>query len=402
MIRFAKNEYIRNFWYNLCTIVLLVVMMIISITLISNYEQQAKLYKFASKYIDENTMFFDRIRAEYIDELDSFGEIIGVHTYDAYIGSEYGSHLTISVHTEEMLKKLTPRLNAGKYPGKKDMGEDTICILISENPYGIGAGDEFVLNGFGDTSDETSTLETINCYVSGVISDGQRIYTDISHTFSDMTYEDFFPIHTYEQFENVRIIVPESEGYKIPDGWISYLGNVILNPDDGLSKEQLEEIRKIVNDYRTFPEYPLVYPEADELIERSKAVYDNDMMRNIPLCVVVLILFGISIIGVVSVKTSKSIRHYGIMYVSGMKNSTAPVISGIEMIFNCIVSVVMALSLLKLQNTMSIIGDINCYIGKVEVISLIIISLVITIDTMLTTRSILKEHTLIEIVRNKV
>ena len=49
MTKFGISEYIRNFWFNLCSILLLIVMMILTTGMISNIDEKAGMYKIARK-----------------------------------------------------------------------------------------------------------------------------------------------------------------------------------------------------------------------------------------------------------------------------------------------------------------------------------------------------------------
>ena len=57
MFRFALSEYIRNFWFNLCTILLIIVIMVLSTIFISNIEQDTREYRLAEQYIDKDSIF---------------------------------------------------------------------------------------------------------------------------------------------------------------------------------------------------------------------------------------------------------------------------------------------------------------------------------------------------------
>ena len=56
MTKFGISEYIRNFWFNLCSILLLIVMMILTTGMISNIDEKAGMYKIARKYMDYDSM----------------------------------------------------------------------------------------------------------------------------------------------------------------------------------------------------------------------------------------------------------------------------------------------------------------------------------------------------------
>ena len=57
MFRFGLSEYIRNCWFNICIILIMILMMLISVIFISNVEEETKIHRLASKYIDEDSIF---------------------------------------------------------------------------------------------------------------------------------------------------------------------------------------------------------------------------------------------------------------------------------------------------------------------------------------------------------
>lgn len=226
MIRFGIYEYIRNFWFNLCVVIIMLVMMIITTVMVSNIDEQTRVYRIAEKYLDDDSMFVTNTFGDFIEELDVDGKVLVAQGFLGIVGPE--EDISATVYTEEVMKYLSPRLDSGVYPNSSQTDENTISVLMSHNPYGIEVGDTFTYNIFGD--DEYISVKV---YVAGIISDGQNLYTEIRHIFSSMTYEDFFPVYSYEQTGDVRIIVPESEMKKIPEVKKILLDhNIIINPDD--------------------------------------------------------------------------------------------------------------------------------------------------------------------------
>ena len=201
MFRFGISEYIRNWWFNLCVVLIMVVMMLISTIFISNIEEETKIYRLANKYIDEDSIFALEIFSDFYKEISMEENMLTSQTFLGY-QSDNTDTIRASVYSKEVMKAIKPRLDSGTYPSKVKKDENTIVALISNNPYGIEAGDIFEYNIYY-TDDENIK---VNVYVAGVISDGQRLYTDLGSMNSNMTFEDFFQIYSYEQEE-------ENSGY---------------------------------------------------------------------------------------------------------------------------------------------------------------------------------------------
>lgn len=393
MTKFGISEYIRNFWFNLCSILLLIVMMILTTGMISNIDEKAGMYKIARKYMDYDSMYLASIENKNIEELKEIGDINYVQT----IEGNYGPCKLIRgcVYTREIMKNMKPKLEYGTYPDKVTVDSNTVKALISANPYGIKAGDTFTYS--------VSTLGEsvpVNVYVTGVIKEGQRLYITLNKTFINMSYEDFFPVYSYEQTEDVRLIIPESEISKMPEAMRSSLcDNVMINPKGTLTQEERDAIYDRIADYDITGECP--YPEPAELVNRNNTMFKIEFMKYIPLSVVTIVLLCISIIGIVNIKTAKSTRYYGIMYAYGMRYKKAQIIEGVSMTFNCGLAVIFTVSLIKLQQKMEFFGEINCNLNMPQIITITGICIIIIFCSMFAAKGVLKEHTPVQILKNK-
>ena len=390
MTKFGISEYIRNFWFNLCSILLLIVMMILTTGMISNIDEKAGMYKIARKYMDYDSMYLAAVEKQNIEELQEMGDVNFVQTF----GGEYGASKLIRgcIYTDEIMKNLRPKLEYGKYPDKVTTDDSTIKALISDNPYGIKAGDTLTLNVDGSSV-------PVNVYVTGVIKEGQRLYICLNKTFINMSYEDFFPVYSYEQTEDVWLIIPESEAGKLPETMSYLCDNVMINPKGTLTEQERDTIYNRIADYDITGSSP--YPEPAELVNRNNTMFKIEFMKFIPLSVVTIVLLCISIIGIVNIKTAKSTRYYGIMYAYGMRYKKAQIIEGVSMTFNCGLAVIFTVSLIKLQQKMEFFGEINCNLNMPQIITITGICIIIIFCSMFAAKGVLKEHTPVQILKNK-
>ncbi len=390
MTKFGISEYIRNFWFNLCSILLLIVMMILTTGMISNIDEKAGMYKIARKYMDYDSMYLAAVEKQNIEELQEMGDVNFVQTF----GGEYGASKLIRgcIYTDEIMKNLRPKLEYGKYPDKVTTDDSTIKALISDNPYGIKAGDTLTLNVDGSSV-------PVNVYVTGVIKEGQRLYICLNKTFINMSYEDFFPVYSYEQTEDVWLIIPESEAGKLPETMSYLCDNVMINPKGTLTEQERDTIYNRIADYDITGSSP--YPEPAELVNRNNTMFKIEFMKYIPLSVVTIVLLCISIIGIVNIKTAKSTRYYGIMYAYGMRYKKAQIIEGVSMTFNCGLAVIFTVSLIKLQQKMEFFGEINCNLNMPQIITITGICIIIIFCSMFAAKGVLKEHTPVQILKNK-
>lgn len=392
MTKFGISEYIRNFWFNLCSILLLIVMMILTTGMISNIDEKAGMYKIARKYMDYDSMYLASIENKNIEELKEIGDVNYVQT----IEGDYGPRKLIRgcVYTREIMKNMKPKLEYGTYPDKVTVDSNTVKALISANPYGIKAGDTFtyIVSTLGESV-------PVNVYVTGVIKEGQRLYITLNKTFINMSYEDFFPVYSYEQTEDVRLIIPESEAGKLPETMSYLCDNVMINPKGTLTEQERDTIYNRIADYDITGSSP--YPEPAELVNRNNTMFKIEFMKYIPLSVVTIVLLCISIIGIVNIKTAKSTRYYGIMYAYGMRYKKAQIIEGVSMTFNCGLAVIFTVSLIKLQQKMEFFGEINCNLNMPQIITITGICIIIIFCSMFAAKGVLKEHTPVQILKNK-
>lgn len=402
MIRFGISEYIRNFWFNLCIVMLLLVMMIISTALISNIDEQTGTYRLAEKYMDEDSMFLSGVFREHMEELETYGELLAVQVIDGSVANTERSGIRVTIYPEEVMRYLRPRLDSGTYPENVKADENTIRVLLSHNPYGLKAGDTFTYNMYTMDGGDLP----VQVYVAGVLSEGQSLYTESSHLFTDMTYSDFFPLYSYGQTEEVRMIIPEEEMKKIPmEKVFSYYSNIMINPKDDVPSEEKIAIWQKIEKYEFefwATDIPSPYPSAVKLVERNDSIYKSILMKYLPLSIVVILLFSISIIGMVTVKTVKSIRYYGIMYTYGMQYRNAQLTAGMEMGFNCLMAFMVTIALLTLQTKFDIVGEINCNLDTLELLVMVGVCVITVVGAVRTTRSVLKEHTPVEILKNTI
>lgn len=401
MIRFALYEYIRNIWFNICMIMIISVMMLTSIMFVSNIDSQTKLYRLTGKYLEDDSIFVNFADKQLMSELDNTESVLIARTLSGCIENS-NNIIRTTVYSDEIMKYLKPMLDEGTYPDRVYTDENTVAVLISHNPYGIKPGDSFtykVLNENGEYTD-------INIYVSGIISEGQKIYNGNVEVSVNMTYEDFFTTYSYEQSGDVVMIINENELEKAGDfSKLFYYRSGIINLKDDISEEDRNKNIEIIRNYEKelFGSATVdVYPEAQDMIARGEKLFTNIIMKYIPLLVVVCVLLVISIIGIVTIKTIKSTRYYGIMYACGMHYGIAQLMMGIEMGINCLAAVIFSVSIIVIQNKIKLIGTINCRLEMPEIAVIGIMCIIIILCSVFTTKSILKESTPSKILKNTV
>lgn len=384
MLRFTVSEYIRNMWFNICMILIMIFMLLIAIMFVSNIDSETGLYRLTSKYLEKDSIFIDFADNTLMNELNQNEGILIAKTLSGYMDKRQDL-IRMTVYSEELMRYLKPVLDDGTYP--KDLGGNTISVLISNNSFGIDTGDRFTYH----IIEQNGEYIDVDIYVAGIISEGQKVYNGDVEVSNRMTYEDFFTTYSYEQSGEVIMIVMENELMKAGDfSNFYYYKKGIMNLNDDISQEDRMEIMEKIRNYelRMFGSATVdAYPDAEDMIKRGEKIYINVLSKYVPLLFITVVLFIISIIGIVTIKVVKSTRYFGIMYVCGMDYKKAVLITGIEMLVNSIVAVIFSIILIKIQNIMKIVGDINCRCELPEIavacmicISVIYCSVHMTID----------------------
>ena len=124
------------------------------------------------------------------------------------------------------------------------------------------------------------------------------------------------------------------------------------------------------------------------------------MVIAVCLTVIVLVLFLISITGIVTIKTIGSIRYFGIMYICGMNYTKAQFMTILEMTFNSVLAFAFTTNLLALQKKFKLVGKINCNIGMLQMLFMLSVCIIIVLWSGQTTKNVLKGNTPIEIIKN--
>ena len=83
-----------------------------------------------------------------------------------------------------------------------------------------------------------------------------------------------------------------------------------------------------------------------------------------------------------------------------MHYKKAAVITGVEMLTNCGIALMLTMSILKIQSKLKIFGTINCDINVITVLTLIVIISITVVFSMVMARRCLKDNTALEILRN--
>ena len=324
------------------------------------------------------------------------GKTTILHTVSGLLQPTKGS----VIYSEDQMKYLSPRLDEGVLPDKVDKGDDVISVAISHNPFGLKAGDTTtmtVING-------DDTQSTVDVYITGIISEGQKVpYMSLyQQDMSYVSYENFFETYNYEQTDTVIIVVPEKELEKFTKPVFLNYNMGIINFEDDITDEELEENLNIIRQYeRQIHKFALVdsYPKTFEIMKLSDELMSMELKKYVPLTIAVFVLLLTCIVGIASIKVYGNIKYYAVLHIVGMNYKKATVLTAMEMALNCGLAVLIGKIIIALQQKFKLIGVINCYPGGMTWVIIIGMLGVIVGFSMVRVRRILKENTVVGILR---
>ena len=124
------------------------------------------------------------------------------------------------------------------------------------------------------------------------------------------------------------------------------------------------------------------------------------ILTNAPLCGAIVVLVIVCIICMISIRNARSMKYYATLYICGMPIRNAVWLSGVEMVVNCILAIILGVSVVKIQMSNEIFGEINCMLNVEQWAIIIAISLVMVVSATLTTLKTLKERSPMSVLRD--
>ena len=400
MVNFVTKQYVKNIWYNILTVIIITFNIILCVIFASNISSQTKLYRLVKPYLNENSLIINTIYEEKKIDINNLKKVEKtLMTTELFCHSQELVKLrNCVVYNEKIMEEFAPRLSSGKLINSKFESDEKLQVLISENSEGLGVGDILKLK----FTDKTMNYVPIEAEIVGVISNGQKLFMSSNNVFNNMGYEDLYLTYSYNQLEEPIILSTQKEIDAIGKELDGFNGQCIVKFDEDISEEEYRENYLHVVDMESKTGIASVdmYPSSEALTERMELSLKSTLMKYVPLTVAVFILVIICVVGIIAVKTSNSIKYYGMLYICGMPYHQAAAMTGIEMIINSVLAIVMSLSLIKIQNKLSLIGKINCEIGVVQSALMMGLCIVVIFVLILMTTVIMKEKTASQILRD--
>ena len=406
MIKFSINEYIKNIVYNIISVLLLTGTFVACTIFTSNISAQTRINRFFEPYFDENSVVTGRLHYYFDENETDLIKLEGVlKTQEMSVLSDEVYDLRkCLIYDDYVMDNLTPRLKKGKIV--TDGSGDCINVLISENNSGIGVGDEIHIMVTTDEGYGKSRMVNLTVKVSGVIESGQKLFYGNGVRISyDMTLKDIMGTYHYEQLEESIIIIPEKELDKIPEKlYIESWRYIFKFQEDITEEERLENYRILLEEEGKIPGNPssmmASIPEISNFVETHEQETLDIIITNVPMCITIAVLVMICIICMISIRNAYSMKYYATLYICGMPIKSAVIFTGIEMVINSVLSIVLSVSAIKIQMSNKIFGDINCMLNLEQMAIMIGLSMVMVVSATLTTLKILKERSPMSVLRD--
>lgn len=399
MLRFSIGEYIRNIGYNIISILLLAVTFISCVIFLSNISAQQRMNRFLQPYFNENSIIIAELSPYFdVTELTKYEKSIMTRE-TLCISGEVKNLSTCLVYNDYSMKNLSPRIIEGSLINEKNTEEGLLQVLISENEAGVGTGDVINL-GFYDYD---GCKFTVPAKITGVIASGQKLLFGNGVRISkSMESTDIFGTYSYEQLGYALVITTEKEFLKLPQNIPEENYRCIVKFEDSITeKERQDNFQKVIDfEHKSGRIGTEVFPDTTTLIERQREEMRSLMIKYVPLAIAVFVLLGVCIICMVSIKNANSMRYYATLYMCGMPYRNAVIMSGLEMFFDSILAVLLAVSFVILQKKFSLLGEINCSLDSVQVVFMISICVTIVASTMILMRNTLKERSTMNVLKD--
>lgn len=399
MVRFSIGEYIRNAGYNIVSVLLLAVTFVACTIFLSNISAQQRMNNFLKPYLNEDSIIIARLGYDFdVTKMIKYEK--SIMTRETFVMSEDVAELkTCLVYNNYSMDKLTPRLLDGDLIDTKKSQDDIMQVLISENSSGVKVGDVIELDFFNYYGEKV----TMPAKVTGVIASGQKLlFGNGVRVSKSMDTSDIFGTYSYEQLGYALVITTEEEFAKIPDKIGEENWRCIVKFQDDITKEErytnFQMVISYENENNTHGTES--FPEMSRMVEQQQQEIKVLMIKNIPLTVSVCVLIGVCIVCMVSIKNANSMKYYACLYICGMPYQTASIMSAVEMTINCILGMMIAVTVINLQNKMLLFGEINCELGAGQAGIMAGICIVIILSTLFITRKTLKERSPMNVLRD--
>lgn len=401
MIKLGIREYVRHFWMNLLSVVILSIMMVSIMILVTTVLKQTRLYRLIRPYLGEKGLVAEFMDEEHIGEMQAVDKILMSSNARAGISVRgKRQNVQMSIYDRYVEKYMEPIMKEGRWVSRISGKKGKIAAVISENNLGIGAGDTVKAEL---TTKEGKHIKAV-LYISGVFCDGQKIYSQGFDIDKSDDYREYFNTHSFYQSGEIQLITTKEQLGAYYEKLDRDCTIAFIKYNDSITELQLKYnnmiLERISSDIGSAPPgFVKSYTSAKDLLTISKRAVKDMLTTYIPLIISDFVLICICILGIVAVKTAGSVGYYGKLYLCGMRWTYGIRLSGMQMCLNCILSMILAFSMSFIQNRYSVFGRIFIETGGTQFLCMLAVSIVTIGLSVLVSWMIINENTPAEIIR---
>lgn len=399
MIQLSVKEYLKNKWFNFFSIILLISMILSSVILISTMEKQTRLYRMLKPYMGDKGIYGATVDDECIESLQRVDKVFaGSVTYCSLNDNEVAEMLVYDKRVERYFK---PVLSEGGWLRENPQSEDMISAVISNNNLGIKTGDVITVRVTSQNGEE----EQRQIYISGVFSDGQKIYNTEVYLHSDFKFSEMFDTYSYEQLDGIVLITNMKEYDKWKDSVVTRLYKPIIRFEDGITEEEMSYNVEVLDDYHS--EISGLKGNIGEINDlgaiskRSRREMRSLYVSYIPLVMVAFILVCLGIIGINTVKTALNTKYFAKLYLCGMNWYHNMIFVTFEMIINCIAAFFLSVVIIYILRLFGIFGRVYAEIHARQAGFIILMCVAIIIVSLLMVCKVMHENSPVDILKDE-
>ncbi len=352
MINLGINEFIMNIRRNILVIVQMIAIYMISIFIISAFDEQYSLYTGMSNVLDDTGAIMYSNRAMNSTDnivtydglmslLDNVDNISVTYKHNVY-SEDYSYNnvtgildMTILSNAPDLIT-YKPKLLEGSWCEDAPHKEGIINIVISNNSlFDFKVGDSIC-------------IDNLTFYITGIYDCEELVYAAANKSSGkDTNYLHFYSSVVAStpsgQIPPCLAIASHEDMEKIINPTKTAFGKVIIDFEDDITEAEYQENMKRIKDYYGHIENQDIY--------NSKIVYDNTMahleMKLLPMFVLLAIILFVLIVSMITASAVNILyekKNYGIYFICGNDWKKTFVISAIHWFSVSVISIIIAIS----------------------------------------------------------
>lgn len=274
-------------------------------------------------------------------------------------------------YDDEILSRCKPALKAGRWI---DKNSDVLEIVISDNNiFGWELGDMLELY-----APETFTWKDLTVKVVGIVEDDADIFgfhrsrDTANDTFRYMY--DTTKSHYRTQEGTPTMIASESSAMRLYPGWELVFAEAFFIYDDDTPDELIKEKAMIVGQHNGD-----ITINLEALNENSKAYLRSELLKLLPIVIMLLILVVVSSVSVSAIATRRRLKDYAKYYVLGLQWKQCAVVNLFQALITGTAALVISIaalfviSLTPISQTITIIFNAGLVLSLLAILALYLV-----------------------------